>query len=158
MNMSVFRVAPSAEFKAEQELREAGFSAFVPFEYRYRRSGASRTRRTKIKVPVLHGYAFASGKPAEARHVRRKVGTLRRTEADHLQGLSGREIDNEPKPDTWAAGEPALIGSGPFEGSSVTVLEVRGKVALVRGFVFGAERDSIGVHISQLIKKPPDAA
>lgn len=152
-DMSAFRTPPQAEFRAEQELREAGFSAFVPTEYRYRRSGASRTRRTKIRVPMCPGYVFGSGKPSEARHVRNRIGTLREDETKHLQDISGKEVDPTPAPITWATGEPALIASGPFEGSPVTIVEVRGKVALVEGFVLNAQRQ-IGVHIKQLIKPP----
>ena len=70
-----------------------------------------------------------------------------------MQDISGKEVDPTPAPITWATGEPALIASGPFEGSPVTIVEVRGKVALVEGFVLNAQRQ-IGVHIKQLIKPP----
>lgn len=161
-DMSAFRTVPQAEFKARDELQNAGFSAFIPTECRYRRVGAHRTRRTKVQVPMCPGYVFGSGKPSEARHVRNRIGALRKTDTvddfKHLQSISGKEIDNEPRPVTWQPGEPAVIGSGPFEGSSVTVLEVRGKVAIVKGFVMNAEREQISIHVMQLLKKPPDAA
>lgn len=153
MKLSAFRTAPQTEFKAERELQEAGISAFVPVEYRWRRVGASRSRRIKIRTPMVPGYVIAASGLPMARYVRTRVGALTTDEADRLHMISGKEEANPDTPpplELWDPGDKAVICEGPFKGHSVEVTESRGKVCICKGLAF-----RVAIHISQLQRMPP---
>ena len=152
-DMSAFRTPPQAEFKAEQELSETGFNAYVPSEYYWQR-GPNRSRRFKAPRPAALGYVSSNCKPHDARHVRRRVGSVKDQELTGLKAADAREIDTEPKAIEWKPKDKARIISGPLEGADVVVNEIRGNIALVEGISHGAFRQ-IGLHRMQL-GRPPD--
>lgn len=57
MSWYILRAATRREKRAEESLREAGFSTFLPCVTRWERLG--RDRRAKVDRPLFDGYMFA---------------------------------------------------------------------------------------------------
>jgi hypothetical protein len=98
--LAAYKVPPLCEWKAAQELREAGVRAYVP-----------RDPGTKRKAPVARGYVFSAHKPAFAKHVRGRVGTVTTSELARLYLKRQRRAVEERNP--YAVGQPVYIGEVP---------------------------------------------
>jgi hypothetical protein len=129
--LAAYRVPPMCEWKAAQELREAGVRAYVP-----RDPAASR------KAPVARGYVFSAHKPAFAKHLRGRVGTVTAAELARLYLRRQRRAKDEPNP--YKAGQAVYRGEVP-----ATVVSTSGRMCVVRTMMLGKEITQ-ALHYSQL--------
>lgn len=112
--LSAYRVAPQMEFKAAQELREAGIRAYVP-----------RDRDAKRRPPLARGYVFSGSKPAFSKHVRSKVGETSSAELARLYLARMKAIT----PDPLRIGDLIRITVGPFKDHTGPIVAERGRKA-----------------------------
>jgi transcription antitermination factor NusG len=113
VTLSAYRVPPLQEFRAAKELRQAGHRAYLPTE-----------RQGKRKAPVARGYIFATGKPAEAKHVRQRIGDLPRAS---LIRLYPRRDRGHEAPEPFKAGDRVEIKVGTFASMTGTLTRKRGR-------------------------------
>ena len=129
--LAAYRVPPLHEWKAAQELREAGIRAYVP-----REATASR------KAPVARGYVFSAAKPAFAKHVRSRVGTVTTAELARLYIKRQRRAKEEANP--YSAGQAVYRGEVPAK-----VISISGRMCVVETKLLGKEITQ-ALHYSQL--------
>lgn len=111
--LSAYRVPPLQEFRAAKELRQAGHRSYLPTE-----------RHGKRKAPVARGYIFATGKPAEAKHVRQRIGDLPRAS---LIRLYPRRDRGHEAPEPFKVGDHVEIKVGHFASMTGTLTRKRGR-------------------------------
>ena len=129
--LAAYRVPPMCEWKAAQALREAGVRAYVP-----RDPAASR------KAPVARGYVFSSHKPAFAKHVRGRVGTVTTAELARLYLRRQRRAKDEKNP--FAVGDSVYRGEVPAK-----VISISGRMCVVETKLLG-KNITQALHYSQL--------
>lgn len=129
--LAAYRVPPLCEWKAAQELREAGVRAYVP-----RDPAANR------KTPVARGYVFSAHKPAFAKHVRGRVGTVTTAELARLYLKRQRRAKEEANP--YTVGQAVYRGEVP-----ATVISISGRMCVVRTMMLGKDITQ-ALHYSQL--------
>lgn len=154
--MHAYRTPPQTEFKAEEELREVGISATVPsIRVRVRVGKAIHWRRR----PMATGYVIGDlGEHStyEFKHVRRKVGRVRQEEVDRMVAVIEAEdiiAALRSKGPTFSPGDRCRVTAGPLQGTEVTLIEQRGKVVRVKGFMMNAERE-LSCHVMQIERLP----
>jgi transcription antitermination factor NusG len=81
--LNLYLIKPQQERKAVKELRQAGHRAYLP---RQRKDGLKSIRFE----PTARGYLPAEGKPYDAQHVGRRLGTITRDEARRLYVRSAK--------------------------------------------------------------------
>lgn len=123
--ITAYRTPPQQERKAAQEARDAGYRAYVPTEQVKHKTASGKT--ISRRRPVAPGYVFAAGKPAEAEHIRARVGTASRVEVARLYPRRTRQ----PVADAFAPGDAVTVDRGHFAALHGTVVEKRGR----RGYV-----------------------
>jgi hypothetical protein len=129
--LAAYRVPPMCEWKAAQELREAGVKAYVP-----RDPGAKR------KIPLARGYVFSAAKPAFAKHVRSRVGTVTTSELARLYLKRQRRAAETPNP--YSVGQTVYRGEVP-----ATVISISGRMCVVETKLLGKDITQ-ALHYSQL--------
>lgn len=73
----VLTVAPQKEWDVRDKLHELRFSAFVPIEFKFRRTSFSSHRQQPIRVALMPGYVLAGFREAAPWHVLRTIAGLR---------------------------------------------------------------------------------
>lgn len=129
--LAAYRVPPMCEWKAAQELRESGVRAYVP-----RDPAANR------KAPVARGYVFSAAKPAFAKHVRSRVGTVTTVELARLYLKRQRRAKEEPNP--FTVGQQVYRGEVPAK-----VISISGRMCVVETKLLGKDITQ-ALHYSQL--------
>jgi transcription antitermination factor NusG len=123
--ITAYRTPPQQERKAAQEARDAGYRAYVPTEKVKHRTALGKT--ISRRRPVAPGYVFANGKPAEAEHIRARIGNASRVEVARLYPRRMRQT----VADAFAPGDTVIVDRGPFAALTGTVVGKNGR----RGYV-----------------------
>jgi hypothetical protein len=121
--LNLYIVPPQQEFRAANELQESGIGYELLTEtVTYQRSGSRKpVERT---VPLIRGYLPAEGKPHDAKHLRRSIGTVSRS--DLIRVVSNRDRGHVPAP-AFAPGDNVLIERGPFAALPGVVVQLAGR-------------------------------
>ena len=133
-----YRTPPLQEFRARRELREAGHKAYLPTD-----------RAAKRKTPIARGYVFATGKPADAKHVRGAVGPVPPVQL--LRLYTRRDRGHEPKAAAWSIGGRATITVGKHASMTCTLIRKRGR----RQWIADVEGKPICVQTDRLVRIDP---
>ena len=129
--LNAYRVPPQMEFKAAAELRQAGIRAYVPRDH-----GSPR------KAPIARGYVFSAYKPAFAKHVAGRIGSVAIPELARLYLKRPRRRGEEAIP--YVVGQAVRIGEIPGK-----VIEIRGRCCIVETSLLGKQH-SQAIHYTQL--------
>lgn len=114
-----YRTPPQLERKAADELRAAGYRAYLPTEVKTTRNDRKR------RVAVAPGYVFADGKPHDAKHVRTAVGSVHRSELARI--YPRRDRGHMPPVSPFSTGDEVRIQRGPFAMLSGVIIDPAGK-------------------------------
>lgn len=151
--------APQKEFLVERILRENGFEAFCPVEWRWRRVRHRSKKREQFARPKLRPYVFLT---LEGPAVALDGVLLNRARVRYL-GENGlptalpesaigilAKLHEEPRKVkarnthmTFRKDEVVKITEGPFEGETVSIKDIKGKHAVILRRMFGAEREML---------------
>ena len=137
----VYRSCRNSEYKAADELREAGARAYVPPD----RSSKKRNRCTRKPRVTAPGYVFADRvcSIAFAKHVKSKVGSATRAELANLYiGRPQRRAETDINP--YRPGQTAFRGE-----IAVTVTSTSGRCCCIEWDMCG-KRQSQSIHYTQL--------
>lgn len=115
----VYTVPPQQERKAAEECRRARIKAYLP-----------RSVIKKAKRPITPCYIYAEGKPIEAKHVRRRLGTVSRADVSRLQAFARlRPAKRQENP--FKRGDIVIRSIGNGVEVTATVLEVRSRICII---------------------------
>lgn len=129
--LAAYRVPPLHEWRAAQELREAGVRAYVP-----------RDPAAVRKAPLARGYVFSAAKPAFAKHVRSRVGTVTTAELARLYLKRQRRGKEEANP--FSVGQQVYRGEVPAK-----VISISGRMCVIETQLIGRDITQ-ALHYSQL--------
>lgn len=139
--LTAYRVPPLMEFKAAKELRNAGHKAYLPTE-----------RQGKRKAPVARGYIFATGKPAEAKHVRQRIGEVDRVQLIRL--YPRRDVGHAPV-SPFSPGDRVEIKVGHFASMTGTLIKKRGRRQWLVDIRNGVNSRQVCAQTTSLIRIDP---
>jgi hypothetical protein len=100
------------EFKAEQELLRAGYASELPTEQIERRTPG---RKPVVRhVPLMRQYITATGKPHNAKYVKRPIGLVEISDVRRIQIVADKYSQRPAKIENpYNIGQPVLIGDVP---------------------------------------------
>lgn len=126
--LNLYIVPPQQEFRAANELQECGIGYELLTEtVTYQRSGSRKpVERT---VPVIRGYLPAEGKPHNAKHIRRSIGTVLRS--DLIRCVSNRDRGHVPARPQFQTGDHVKINVGRYADVTGRLVQNRAKVWVV---------------------------
>lgn len=129
--IAIYTTPPQRERKALEEIRRNGDRAYLP---RVPKQAGARPS------PIAPGYVFATGKPAEATYVKRKVGMVTKDGVRELM-LTGRVRRRPRAENPFKEGDKVLIPRGKMQDDEsairADVLEVRARTCRVEFELFG---------------------
>jgi transcription antitermination factor NusG len=145
----ILRVEPQKEFPAEQIIDKRGAISFVPVEEKFPRLSRHSRKRDKAaepkRYPIFPGYVFAGfhgtipmRELARLYVIKGVVGLEGRpyeVPGDIIEGLkklSGKTLPRRSSPNphkSFDVGETVEITGGPFEGWSLPIVGISGKMA-----------------------------
>lgn len=140
------RVHPQSELKTEAALKEIGYEAFTPIEWKWRRVKANSNRRRRWAYPMFIRYAFVgiTGSPIQAHHHiaseieyyqgmlgwNGKPYPLKTSDVEALQAMSGESVRYVGSINPHKAiiapkvGGLAQIIEGPLQGTTARVSSI----------------------------------
>ncbi len=126
--LNLYIVPPQQEFRAANELQEKGIGFELLTEtVTYQRSGSRKpVERT---VPLIRGYLPAEGKPHDAKHLRRSIGTVSRS--DLIRCVSNRDRGRVPARAQFQTGDHVKINVGRYADVTGRLVQNRAKVWVV---------------------------
>lgn len=136
----VYRSSRNSEYKAADELREAGARAYVPPDRSKKRN--PWTRKPRATAP---GYVFCDRACTIpfAKHVKSAIGSASKAELANLY-ISRPQRRAEADQNPYRAGQPAFRGQ-----IAVTVMSTSGRFCCIAWDMCG-KRQSQAIHYSQL--------
>ena len=150
-----YATRPQKEFTAQQILDRVGFTTLVPLEIKTRqRSRHVPKSRIEYSVPLMRGYIFIAipdgqwWAPFRYDAVRSIVGVAGKPivipdkAIDYLASLSGTRSNSDMQR-KFQPGQIVEVSSGPLEGMTAKIKQVRGKKATAIINMLCAERDII---------------
>jgi transcription antitermination factor NusG len=145
----ILRVEPQKEFAAEQIIDKRGALSFVPVEEKFprlKRGSRARDKHAEPKrYPIFRGYVFAGFNGVVPLYQLARLYVIKgvvgfegkpyqvpQDMIDKLKAQSGKHLPRRSSPNphkSFDVGETVEITGGPFEGWSLPIVGISGKMA-----------------------------
>lgn len=166
MTWYALKTQPQKEFAAARILQRLGFTVFLPIEEKSRRARRVDRKRIVCPYPMMRSYVFCAfeGHPPWLRIARLNViigvvgfdgrpAPISDLAIVKLMAISGQAIPHRRSVNTHKAlkpGDNAEIISGPFIGTIVKVVGLKGRKAKIMMELFGSAEQVTEIRLDQL--------